>query len=130
MYCEFCIFKQKRACGKTDFIAKLSEIQINFYKRNGLNTYKVPLKQLKIIAKNDNWITEFDEYTENVEITNFTIDNDEVDNLKKENEDLKKQLLEMKQQLESLILSKPKKIKKNKMTEEELLEIEFSNQTK
>ena len=36
----------------------------------------------------------------------------------------------MKQQLESLILSKPKKIKKNKMTEEELLEIEFSNQTK
>lgn len=49
MHCEFT--SKKKPCNKTDFITKLSELQINFFKTNGYNMYKIDIEQLKLIAK-------------------------------------------------------------------------------
>lgn len=64
LYQEFCTINNKKACSKTDFISKLSEIQINFYKSNGFNKYKISLEHLKSIANKNNWINESDEFEE------------------------------------------------------------------
>ena len=123
--------KNKRGCGKTYFTTKLSEIQINYYKSNGYNKYKISLEQLKLIADNNNWITEIDEYAEEESI--HIIDDDEkngIDTLRTENEILKQQLKEMEEKIKSLSSSKPKKNKKQELTEEQLLELEFENKFK
>ena len=128
---EYCLTKNKRGCGKTDFTTKLSEIQINYYKSNGYNKYKISLEQLKLIADNNNWITEIDEYAE--EESTHIIDDDEkneIDTLRTENEILKQQLKEMEEKIKSMSSSKPKKNKKQELTEEQLLELEFENKFK
>lgn len=131
LYQEYCLTKNKRGCGKTDFTTKLSEIQINYYKSNGYNKYKISLEQLKLIADNNNWITEIDEYAE--EESTHIIDDDEkneIDTLRTENEILKQQLKEMEEKIKSMSSSKPKKNKKQELTEEQLLELEFENKFK
>ena len=97
-------------CGKTDFTTKLSEIQINYYKSNGYNKYKISLEQLKLIADNNNWITEIDEYAEE-ESTHIINDDekDEIDSLRTENEILKQQLKEMEEKIKLMSSSKQKK---------------------
>jgi len=77
-YKIFCFQNNKRACARTDFITKLSEIQINFYKTNGYNKYKVSLDILKQIAKNNNWINEADEFN--------NLDDNDVNDENKQNE--------------------------------------------
>jgi hypothetical protein len=92
LFCELNI--KKKPCGKTDFITKLSEIQINFYKTNGFNMYKVDLDKLKLISSKKNWINQYDEYEKDDEDT----DEDDKDYFKlyqqllKENSELKKKL--------------------------------------
>ena len=131
LYQEYCLLKNKRGCGKTDFTTKLSEIQINYYKSNGYNKYKISLEQLKLIADNNNWITEIDEYAEEDSHNSIIEDeNNEIETLRTENENLKKQLKDMEEKLKLMSSSKPKKAKKPDLTEEELLELEFENKCK
>ena len=59
---KYFVFKIIKERARTDFITKLSDIQINFYKTNGYNKYKVSLDILKQIAKNNNWINVADEF--------------------------------------------------------------------
>ena len=66
-YKAFTISINKKSVQKTDFISRLSEIQINFYKSMGYNKYKVSSKMLKEIATKNNWINEFDEFEEKQE---------------------------------------------------------------
>ena len=84
-----------------------------------------------MIADNNNWITEIDEYAE--EESTHIIDDDEkneVDVLRNENEILKQQLKEMEEKIKLMSSSKPKKNKKQELTEEQLLELEFENKFK
>ena len=84
-----------------------------------------------MIADNNNWITEIDEYAE--EENSQPIDDDdknEIDTLRTENEILKQQLKEMEEKIKSMSSSKPKKNKKQELTEEQLLELEFENKFK
>ena len=55
-------YKNKKPCGKFDFVSKLSEIQINHYDSCGNKKYKVSLETLNTIAQKNNWINELDEY--------------------------------------------------------------------
>jgi hypothetical protein len=71
LYDEFtfwCTRNQKKACQKTDFVSKLKEIQIYHKKSNGYLVYNYKLEQLKEIAEQQHWMTELDEYTNDVEI--------------------------------------------------------------
>ena len=84
-----------------------------------------------MIADNNNWITEIDEYAE--EEGTHIIDDDEkneIDTLRTENEILKQQFKEMEEKIKSMSSSTPKKIKKQELTEEQLLELEFENKFK
>jgi cell division septum initiation protein DivIVA len=53
-----------------------------------------------------------------------------MDTLRTENETLKQQLKEMEEKIKLMTSSKPKKIKKSNLTEEQLLELEFENKFK
>ena len=84
-----------------------------------------------MIADNNNWITEIDEYAEEDSHNSIIEDeNNEIETLRTENENLKKQLKDMEEKLKSMSSSKPKKAKKSDLTEEELLELEFENKCK
>lgn len=61
-FTSWCIKHQKKACIKTDFVTKLSEIQVNHYKSNGYLSYNVKVDVLKSIADKQHWINELDEY--------------------------------------------------------------------
>jgi hypothetical protein len=65
--CEKGVKKNKKACSKTDFLNYQSEIQCNYYKTNGYNTYKIGLDKLRELSKMHNWINEFDEFSEIIE---------------------------------------------------------------
>ena len=101
-YKEYCIGINRKPCGKTDFISKLSEIQINFYKSNGYNTYKIDLIDLKKIADKNNWINECDEFEvipkEFLELEN--VQDDKNNDLENQIKDLKKHIQELKLQIE------------------------------
>ncbi len=71
-YKQYCLNKHKNPCAKTDFTTKLSEIQINFYKSNGYNTYKVSLETLNQIANKNHWINDIDEYEKEDENDNIS----------------------------------------------------------
>ena len=106
-YKEYCIQENKKVCGKTDFISRLSEIQINHYKSNGYNTYKISLEELKKIADKNNWINECDEFKSNETEIENPIDfgvKDEKAELKKQIEELQKQLNKLKTENEDLKL--------------------------
>ena len=84
-----------------------------------------------MIADNNNWITEIDEYAEEDSHNSIIEDeNNEIETLRTENENLKKQLKDMEEKLKVMSSSKPKKVKKPDLTEEELLELEFENKCK
>ena len=51
-----------------DFISKLSEININYYKTGGTHYFKVLLDDLKQIADKHKWIHELDEVEEEVKV--------------------------------------------------------------
>ena len=64
-YKVHCSEINKKPCGKMDFVSKLSEIQINYY--------KVSLETLKTIADKNKWINDLDEYDvveEEIEVEN------------------------------------------------------------
>ena len=84
-----------------------------------------------MIADNNNWITEIDEYAgeEGTHIIDAD-ENNEIHTLRTKNEILKQQLKEMEEKIKLMSSSKPKKNKKQELTEEQLLELEFENKFK
>lgn len=124
-FSTWCSNNSKKKCQKTDFTQKLKEVQIEFYKTNGYNTYKVDIKDLKDKANKFKWINEIDEYTE-TDNTNpldhgieETHETDIIVKLKDENAELKKKLAEMEAQLKQLQANnKPE-------TKEDTTEIKF-----
>ena len=64
-----------------------------------------------MIADNNNWITEIDEYAEEDSHNSMIEDeNNEIETLRTENENLKKQLKDMEEKLKVMSSSKPKKV--------------------
>jgi hypothetical protein len=98
MYKTYCTNKAKRYCTKTDFTSKLSEVQINYYKTNGYNTYKVKLDVLKTLSQKNNWINDIDEVDTDEDI----ISSPELDGKTKREVELEKQIEELKKQIEDL----------------------------
>ena len=125
-YKDYCVEKNKRACSKTDFTSKLSEIQISFFKTGGYNMYKVPLETLQKIASKDNWINEIDEY-ETAEESNQKISPIDY-GLKDDNNDLLERIKALENH-NKLLLEENTKLKQNnnidELTDDELeLELE------
>jgi hypothetical protein len=125
----YCSTNNKTCVCKTDFISKLSEIQINFYKTKGSNYFKIEHSLLKTIADKFKWVNELDEFDNeemNDDIENPKFETDKIDKkdeiIDKQNkqiEELKKELLEIKQELEKRNEKrKAKKMKKIKKIEE------------
>lgn len=114
-YAEYCAFNSshnKKSIAKTDFISRLKEIQINFYKSNSVNKYKVSFDDLKKIADKNNWINEFDEF-DTKETTEYKFGNKDLDHgLEHLNEPNTEQLKiqELEKELEAL-KKKYKKVK-------------------
>jgi hypothetical protein len=132
-YCSFCSSNNKKSLQKTDFISRLSEVQINFYKSNGYNKYKITLEQLKTIADKNNWINEFDEFEEGetkINPIDYGIETEEnkyIDKIKQLEEQIK-----LLQEENNKLKSKPKKNKAKQEPEltEEDLEAELLNLSK
>lgn len=124
LYKNYCGEKTKKYCVKTDFTSKLSEIQINYYKTCGHNTYKVKLEVLKKIAEKLNWLNELDEYENKTEIEQSPYDNgiiNENDNIIKRIEELEKENKILQEENNKLKQSKKNKKKsKPDQTDEEL----------
>jgi hypothetical protein len=70
LFKTYCLETNKRACCKTDFTTRLSEIQVNYYKSCGHNVYKVKYSMLKAIADKLHWLNDLDEFeTSDSELT-------------------------------------------------------------
>ena len=61
-YCDYCMLNHKRALGKIEFFTKLREIKIEKKKINGTEKFIIDISILDTIARNNKWISEFDEY--------------------------------------------------------------------
>ena len=108
----YCLTSTKREWGKITFTKRLEELHIKYYKSNGRNIYKIKLEELNNIANARHWIHDIDEYIDEDNKKASAID--EIENLKKENAELKRQLQEMK-----LFIRKPKEEEPEPEPEEE-----------
>jgi hypothetical protein len=73
-YSESC--EDKKKYNKIDFNKQLKTININHYKSNGINKYKISSIDLLVIANKLNWIHELDEFDEHKIINEFEEDTD------------------------------------------------------
>lgn len=109
-YKSYCSTNNKTCVCKTDFISKLSEIQINFYKTKGSNYFKIENSLLKTIADKFKWLNELDEFDNkesNDDIDNpkfeadkINIKDEIIDKQNKQIDELQKELMELKEELE------------------------------
>ena len=67
---------EKKKYNKIDFNKLLKTININHYKSNGVNKYKITSIDLLVIANKLNWIHELDEFDELLVIDEFEEDTD------------------------------------------------------
>ena len=68
--------EEKKKYNKIDFNKLLKTININHYKSNGINKYKITSIDLLVIANKLNWIHELDEFEEHIVIDEFEEDTD------------------------------------------------------
>lgn len=115
-YSSFCSEVTKKALTKIGFCKKLSEIQINYYKSNGRNMFKVTYEELKTISDKGKWIHALDECEVESESSNLVepLENgiespNEMEKLKQENNDLKQQVQDLQKLLEQMEMMLHKK---------------------
>lgn len=63
-YVSYCLANNRKSYHKQDFNAKLSHLQIKYFKSNGINKYKVSYDYLFDVATKNHWIHELDEFDE------------------------------------------------------------------
>ena len=81
---------------KMDFISKLSEINLNYYKTSGTHYFKISLEELKQIADKNKWIHELDEeQTEEEEENQPQITEEYVQSLLQKIKDLENKITEL-----------------------------------
>jgi len=90
-----------KPCHKIDFNKKMKGLNIEYIHTSKLNFYNVPVNVLLDISNKEKWIHELDIFNdednnENSKYELFTLtDSNELNKIKKENEELKKKLAEM-----------------------------------
>jgi hypothetical protein len=105
---------------KIDFNNTLKNINIDYYKSNGTNYYKVSLEQLTDISNKFNWVHDLDEYKQDKQENNLDRDFIDYEELYKkqtdEIHDLKEQIKKLTESQHTIIsigkTSKPKKTNK------------------
>lgn len=63
-YTQYATSKSFKPVKKIDFTRKLKDININYYKSNSINKYKVSYSNLLEIAKQQKWLHDTDDFTE------------------------------------------------------------------
>ena len=109
----------KNPLSKIQFVEKLTNLNIN-YMKSGTNIYKVSYEHLKQIADKNKWIHELDEVDNNDEVEELDDviikqQNQQIEELKEQIENYKKEIEELKQQQ----LKKKKIVKKKFIVENE-----------
>ncbi|MFN9897567.1 MAG: hypothetical protein ACK55Z_01970, partial [bacterium] len=103
-YLYYMKLSDKKPCSKNQFCKKLRDVDFNYYASRGINKYHITLEKMKTIASKHKWIHELDDYIEeeedeeNVKKTNY-------EDLETENDQLKKEIKELKKKLNAYILT-------------------------
>lgn len=123
-YVKYCEEHQTKSYNKIDFNKKVHEYGFNHYMgHNKTLKFNIPHDELLKVGEKNNWMHELDEYEPNKEVLNKDLDNGIIDvekeELKAENEELKKRIAELEEMMnknkdETITVKPKKKVKKVK----------------
>jgi hypothetical protein len=102
-YLYYMKLNDRKPCVKTQFCKKMRDVDFNYYASRGINKYHISLEKLKACATKYKWIHELDDYVEEEEAVEN--ENENIADLQTENEQLKKEIKELKKKLNAYILT-------------------------